>query len=93
LKGTFPPINDHSNWHEKEPQTYEYNLNIPKVEDFKFIYIGIENQNGEVLHRVDLNKYMPTLKVTFDSVEKPYKWVFWPVNKNDEWVNRLDILL
>lgn len=93
LKGIFPPINDQSDWYKIESINYEYELNIPYVDNFKFIYIGIEDSNGKVLHRIDLNEYVPKLKLNFTSIEKPFKWVFWPMNNYGEWFNRMDILL
>ena len=93
LEGKFPPINDTSRWYEIEPQTYEYELNIPHTENFKFIYIGIEDKSGKVLHRTDLQTYTKKLNVKLTTTEIPYKWVYWPVNTNNEWVNRMDTLL
>jgi hypothetical protein len=93
LKGISPPINDTSEWEKHMEEEYEFTLNIPETRNFKFIYIGIESLSGEVLHRVDVNEYTPTLTVKFKSFDKPYKWVYWPVDSEGQWKTRMDILL
>ena len=42
---------------------------------------------------VDVNEYTPTLTVKFKSFDKPYKWVYWPVDGDGQWKTRMDILL
>jgi hypothetical protein len=93
IVGKNPPVDDYSDWHTVVPVTYKYQLNIPPTNDFKFIYIGIESESGEVLYRQDLYKYLPVLDIEFESVEIPHKWVYWPINLSGEWINREDILL
>jgi hypothetical protein len=95
LNGTFPPINDTSNWHllENDPVYYEFKVNIPKTDNFKIIYIGVEDVSGNVLHRVDLTYYVDVLTLQFESNKKPHKWVYWPVDLNDNWYNRIDTVL
>jgi len=95
LDGTFPPINDTSNWHllENDPVYYEFKVNIPKTDNFKMIYIGVEDISGNVLHRVDLTYYVDELTLQFESNKKPHKWVYWPVDLNDNWYNRIDTVL
>lgn len=90
LRGKNPPINDDSDWHILIEEEYTYEFNIPFVEDFNFIYVGIEDKEGNVIYRQDLVEYVPTLRVNFKSFSPPHKWVYWPVNKNGEWINRLD---
>ena len=90
LKGVNPPINDDSEWHELIEEEYNYTLNIPSTDDFQFIYIGIEDEKGNVLFRVDLKEYTPQVIASFKSFDKPFKWVYWPVNSKGEWVNRID---
>jgi hypothetical protein len=90
LKGVNPPINDDSEWHELIEEEYNYTLNIPSTDDFQFIYIGIEDEKGNVLFRVDLKEYTPQVVANFKSFDKPFKWVYWPVNSKGEWVNRID---
>jgi hypothetical protein len=93
LRGTNPPVNDESDWWKQQEKDYEYTFNIPQTEDFKFIYIGVEDKNGNVIFREDMIEYKPQLFVKFRSHTTPTKWVYWPVNKNDEWVNRQDTVL
>jgi hypothetical protein len=94
LKGINPPVNDSSDWGLLVEEEYNFILDIPPIEEeFKFIYIGIENNKGEIIYRQDLNEYTSHLQVYFKSYEKPHKWIYWPVNKNGEWINRKDILL
>lgn len=93
LKGIDPPTNDNSDWDLLVEEEYNLTLSIPPTEDFKFIYIGIENEKEEVLYRCDLTEYTQNLQVHFKSFTKPYKWVYWPVSKNEEWYNRKDIIL
>jgi hypothetical protein len=52
--------------------------------------IGIEDEKGNVLFRVDLKEYTPQVVANFKSFDKPFKWVYWPVNSKGEWVNRID---
>ncbi|NDB82887.1 MAG: hypothetical protein EB127_09130 [Alphaproteobacteria bacterium] len=91
--GVNPPINDTSEWYVHAEQEYNYNLAIPQTNDFKFIYIGIEDETGKVLFRQDLTSYQSNLSVNFISQSKPYKWIYWPVNKAGEWYDRRDTIL
>jgi hypothetical protein len=65
----------------------------------QFIYIGVEDNNGNVLFRQDLtdNNYLlgtnTDITVNFKSLTKPYKLVIWPYDKEKEWLNRIDINL
>jgi hypothetical protein len=93
IKGTNPPVNDNTDWYKKVEKTYNLNLYIPFTDDFKFIYIGIEDELGNVIHRHDLYKYQEYLKIDIKTTEKPHKWVYWVNNKNGEWVNRIDFSL
>jgi hypothetical protein len=90
LQGIEPPINDDSDWFLLKEIEYEYELNVPYTENFKFIYIGVEDYDGKVVYRNDLNIYTPKLKVSFKSFTKPVKWVYWPVNLNNEWINKIE---
>lgn len=92
IKGINPPINDESDWYLKSKDTYDYELEIPFAENFKFIYIGVEDVDGNVLYREDLTSYESKIKVKIESFSKPHKWVYWVNDINDEWVNRQDIL-
>ena len=73
MKGVNPPINDDSEWHELIEEEYNYTLNIPSTDDFQFIYIGIEDEKGNVLFRVDLKEYTPQVVANFKSFDKPFK--------------------
>ena len=55
--------------------------------------MGVEDEKGNVLYRVDLKEYKKTIDVNFKSYGKPYKYIIWPVNQNQEWVDRVDVLL
>jgi len=90
LEGIDPPINDMSDWWTLQEINYEYELSIPFIDNFKFIYIGFEDYDGKVVYRNDLNIYTPKLKVSFKSFTKPVKWVYWPVNLNNEWINKIE---
>lgn len=93
LAGITPPINDTSEWWCLNQKEYEYTINIPKLDNIKFIYVGIEDKDGKVLFRQDLQTYTPTLNVKFMSFDSPVRIIIWPVNNHDEWTNRKDILL
>ncbi len=92
LKGIFPPINDYSEWYlpENDPKVYKFDIDIPFTENFKFIYIGVESDSGKLLHRVDLEKYKPKVTLEFTSDEVPHKWIYWPMDNNGNWYNRID---
>ena len=93
LKGVEPPINDYSEWYLKDEKEYEYEIEIPYTEDFKFIYIGIENKNGDVLYRKDLLEYQENIKIQFKTLEEPHKWVYWVYDNTDNWINRKDFTI
>jgi hypothetical protein len=92
-KGVNPPINDETEWYLKQKEVYDLELEIPYTENFKFIYIGVEDENGDVIYRHDLTTYQEKLNVKFESYEKPRKWVYWVNDINGEWSTRLDYLL
>lgn len=92
-KGIDPPVNDTTEWDKIEEVEYNYELSIPPTEDFKYIYVGIEDDRGQVLYRQEILNYTPLLKVKFKSFDTPYKWVYWPVDKRGNWYNRKDTLL
>jgi hypothetical protein len=89
-EGVEPPVNDPTDWYKMVEKDYEFILNIPPTEDFKFIYVGIESDSGKIIFRQDLTEYVPTVIAKFKSFYPPTKWVYWPVNKAGEWVNRKD---
>ena len=77
----------------KQKEVYDLELEIPYTENFKFIYIGVEDENGDVIYRHDLTTYQEKLNVKIESYEKPRKWVYWVNDINGEWSTRLDYLL
>jgi len=95
LKGINPPINDNSNWENITEQNYMFMIDPPIVTDnLKFIYLGIETEDGQVLFRTEItksNKERITIKFTSDT--KPYKIIYWPMTTDNQWVNREDILI
>jgi hypothetical protein len=93
LKGINPPINDLTEWYLSEEKEYDFELNIPLTENFKFIYIGIEDEKGNVMYRQDLLEYKNKLNIKLKSFEKPHKWIYWVYDIKDNWVNRVDTLL
>ncbi len=93
IKGKNPPINDETEWYLKQKEVYDLELEIPYTENFKFIYIGVEDENGDVIYRHDLTTYQEKLNVKIESYEKPRKWVYWVNDINGEWSTRLDYLL
>jgi hypothetical protein len=93
LAGKDPPINDASDWFNIEEKSYNFSLDIPKTDNFKFIYIGIEDINGKQIYRTDLKEYKPKITLEFKSFSEPYKWIYWPVDNNDNWYNRKDTIL
>ncbi len=93
LKGINPPINDNSEWFKVEEIQYDYELKIPPVSDFKFIYIGVEDEFGNVLYRQDLTEWKKYVRVSIKSKNKPHMWVFWPMDKAGNWFGRQDFKL
>jgi hypothetical protein len=93
LKGTNPPINDLSEWYLDEEKEYNLELEIPKTEDFKFVYIGIEDNKNNVIYRNDITIYQDKITANFKSFSKPYKWVYWVYDNTNNWRDRQDFLL
>jgi len=73
IKGIEPPASLFD-WSQTETD-YNYTINIPKTEKFNFIFIGFEDNDGDILYRKDLFVYQESLSVSFSSYKKPYKWV------------------
>ena len=93
VNGTNPPINDYTEWYLDEEKEYEFEFDVPHTENFKFIYIGVENSGGNVIYREDFTEYQEKVKIRFKSLEKPYKWVYWVYDTTDNWINRKDFIL
>jgi hypothetical protein len=96
----------------KESPEQEYNLHLDWSNEwskirkqisctckFDFIYLGIENEKEELLHRVDLTnqKHLmgksKSIDVKFKSISKPYKYILWPHQIKGDWLQRIDIKL
>jgi hypothetical protein len=62
----------------------------------QFIYLGVEDEEGKLLQRYDLsdsnylNGSITSIKLTFESYTKPFKYVLWPYSKNGEWLEKID---
>jgi len=103
-KGVEPPINDNSNWWELKEIDRDLNLKIDKdlidgFDKYKFIYVGVEDESGNVLFRKDvtrdddfvLSKGNFAINAKFKSLKEPYKYIIWP--NNGEWLERKDVML
>jgi len=93
LKGIDPPTNDYTEWYKIEETLYKLNLKIPHTENFSFIYIGVEDENGNVIYRKDIFEYQETLKIELKTTDIPYRWVYWVNDKNQNWINRMDFII
>jgi hypothetical protein len=72
---------------------YKMRLKIPEVKDgYNFIYVGVEDELGNVLFREDLKKHQNTMEAYFKSMRKPYKYVVWE-NFGETWGERTDTKL
>jgi len=64
-----------------------------------FIYLGVEDNNGNVLFRIDLTdeKYLIGAETffiaSFKSIAPPYKLIVWPYERDKDWLERIDITL
>ena len=111
-KGIDPPVvtDGDEEWRKAKLVKYKFTVDwsshtekikesIENGTEFAFIYLGIENDKGEVLKRVEFNseeylngtasKYV----VDIESTTRPSTAVIWPHTKEQEWVDRLDINL
>jgi hypothetical protein len=58
-------------------------------ENYQFISIIIENEQSESLYRIDLTNndiYKSQIEISFKSFKKPYKWIYFPYDKNNGWI-------
>jgi hypothetical protein len=58
-------------------------------DNYQFISIIFENEQSEPSYRIDLSNndiYKTTIEVSFKSFEKPYKWIYFPYDKNNGWI-------
>jgi hypothetical protein len=93
LKGIDPPINDDSEWYKLEEKEFNLTYKVPETINFKFIYIGVEDNKGNVLYREDLKEYKEEIKISFKSFDDPHKIIYWPVDLDGNWINRKDTIL
>ena len=84
----------------------EYSLNlswnpddIEQVDEYDFLYIGVEDTSTKVIHRCDLNptahpdvfaRKVCNVAVNFKSSTKPHRYVVWPVDVSKRWLRRLE---
>ena len=89
-----PPINDKIEWWKKPIKKHSFKIQIePPACLYDFIFIGIEDINNVLLHRIDLNKYQPEVEINFTSKQKPYKYIVWPYDRTGDFKGRQDFIL
>jgi hypothetical protein len=113
IKGINPPTtfeDDDETWIYEVVTDYSLSLNwenrwedISKQLDpactLQFIYVGIENDNGEVLFRVDLidklflEGHIKQSSANFSSKTPPTKLIIWPYEVSKGWLEKVDIKL
>jgi len=112
LKGIDPPttLASDETWRQEIVTSYSLKLDwtsniksvLKEIKDGKtldFIYVGIEDKGGKLLHRSDLKQeeYLTgkasTLPVKFNSSKEPALLVVWPHEKDGDWLTRIDISL
>ena len=112
INGETPPIADDNNveWRTIKPKEYfievDWTEHWPKLKsqtsctcNFDFIYLGIESQDQQLLHRYDLthedflNGKNTKQDIKFTAFSEPYRVVLWPHKKDGDWLNRVDFNL
>jgi Glycosyltransferase (GlcNAc) len=94
LKGKEMPINDKIVWWLKPNKEYSLKINItPFTCSYDYIFIGIEDKNNILLHRIDLNSFQPEVEINFTSKQKPYKCIIWPYDRNGVFKERQEFIL
>jgi hypothetical protein len=72
---------------------------VEKSDDYDFWAVCVEDRQGNVISRNDLNPdngaeqlafVKNTLDVKIKSTGKPHKWVLWPHSKTKGWLTRKD---
>ena len=102
IKGIEPPCVSEEGWELNNIQSYELVLkwnsdDIPPRNDYKFIYIGVEDDLGNVLFRYDV----PTEDIKqictqnsfiakFVSYNAPTKLIIWPVSVSEGWLKKVE---
>jgi hypothetical protein len=90
-KGIDPPVDYKRDWWKKmSNKQYSMYIKIPEMKDFEFIYIGIEDEEGNLLFRQDLKAYDENVFANFESDTKPYKYIVWKFD--GEWKERYDFI-
>jgi hypothetical protein len=104
ITGKEPPCTyvDEAQWEAGFTHQHRVKLkwsvaDIPGRDDLQFVYFGIEDANGKVLHRHDASAESPEAtrtvaekEVVLTSHSKPAKLVVWPVSRSGEWLKRTD---
>ena len=112
IKGLNPPTTVESDVEWRELKLIPYNLKLDwssrwaEIKSqtsctckFDFIYLGVEDANGDVLLRNDLNKpeylngHITTLDASFESYTPPKTLILWPHQKEGEWLTSIKISL
>lgn len=91
VNGVDPPVNDLSKWWEEFNNIFLDN--IPEFFADEKLYVGIEDENANVICRKDLTHPIRTLNITLDALEKPAKVVYWKYKSDGTWGERIDRLL
>ena len=108
-KGVNPPttLESDNSWRKVEEVTYNLDVNWKdhweKIKSqtsctctFDFLYLGIEDENSNLLFRKDLhtneflNGDLTNFTCNFTSTTKPVNAVIWPHQKDGEWLKRVD---
>lgn len=87
--GKNPPVNDMSDWWTVPVRKYQFDIEIPKFASFEFIYVGVEDDIGNVVFRKDIREYCSSVTADFESSREPFKTVVWQYTKNG-WGERMD---
>lgn len=107
ILGTDPPCSCHDAGQWEAGFTHEHRVqlkwsvaDIPECDDLQFVYFGIEDGCGVVLHRHDAPPESPEAtrsvtekEVVLRSTSKPKKLVVWPVSRSGGWLKRTDYAL
>lgn len=107
VEGKDPPCTyvDGERWeagflHEKRMTLKWRASDIERCDDLRFVYFGVEDACGQVLHRHDAPADSPEARGELESKEltilataKPTKLVVWPVSHSRGWLKRTDYAL
>ena len=107
VKGVEPPCvyENEAQWQESFVLHHRLDLkwqvsDLEQCDDLSFVYFGIEDETGQVLHRYDApadsdeaRRLASTRKVEFSSNTRPAKLVAWPVSQSRGWLKRVEYAL